>query len=246
MDMTVVGLARPKGAANLHAHPPATPRSFFAARTSLLYGVVTLVFALAVAAKIDGGWLLRRWDEPVQRFVEAHRTDQLDTFFRLASRAGSTVVVLAAALLMGVFVYRRCRAVAVALVAAALARPLLEFGLKGLVGRARPDFDRMVAGDGFSFPSGHALAAMAVWGMVPLVVGLFTTRRGLWWASVFASGSVIVAIAASRVYLGVHWLSDVVAGVLIGAVFLLGVEWFLHRAHRVAGCGTPCSACRAP
>jgi undecaprenyl-diphosphatase len=233
-------VTEPTAPANLHAHPPATPRSFFATNGVLFFAIIGLVGALAVGAKVADGWLLARWDEPVQRFVEGHRTDQLDAFFRLASRMGSTVVVLAVAALLSAIAYSRCRAVAIALVAAALARPVLEFTLKHVVGRDRPLLDPLVTGDGYSFPSGHALAAMAVWGMVPVVVGLLTTRRGLWWASVVVSAFMIVAIAASRVYLGVHWLSDVVAGVLVGSLFLVGVEWFLQGAHRVAGCGRPC------
>ena len=155
--------------ANLHAHPPATPRSFFATQRVLFFVIIGLVCALAVGAKVADGWLLGRWDEPVQRFVEDHRTDQLEAFFRLASRMGSTVVVLVVAALLSALASSRCRAVAIAVLAAALARPVLEFTLKGVVGRDRPHLDPLVTGDGYSFPSGHALAAMAVWGMVPVL-----------------------------------------------------------------------------
>ena len=124
----------------------------------------------------------------------------------------------------------------IAIVAAALARPLLEFVLKDIVGRARPDLERMVNGQGYSFPSGHVLAAIALYGLVPVVVGLFTRSRLLWWASAAASGVVIIAIAASRVYLGVHWTTDVLGSLLLGSFFLLGVEAVLAYVHRVDGC----------
>jgi undecaprenyl-diphosphatase len=238
--MTLATLRRPTGPSNLHAHPPMTPWSFFSTRRSLLFGLVGLFLALATGALVANSWLLLQWDEPVQRFVESHRTEHLDSFFRLASRMGSTIVVLSVGAVLSALIFFRCRAVAIAVLAATLARPALEFTMKELVGRDRPELSQMVSGDGHSFPSGHPMAAMAIWGMVPVVVGLFTTRRGLWWASVFASGLLILAIAASRVYLGVHWLSDVVAGLLVGAVFLVGVEWILHRAHSVTGCGHPC------
>jgi len=135
-----------------------------------------------------------------------------------------------------VLTWRRCRAVGIAILVAALARPLLEFVLKLVVARDRPDLERLVTGRGFSFPSGHVMAAVALYGLLPLVVALFTRSRVLWWASVVASGLVIAAVAASRVYLGVHWFSDVVGSLLLGSFFLLGVEAVLGYVHRVDGC----------
>jgi len=220
----------------LHAHPPATPSSFFAARRRLLHGLVGVFGLLATAAVVSNGWLLLHWDKPFQRMVEGNRSDMWDIFFRTMSRMGSTVVVLSLGVLLAVLCVRRCKAVAVALIVATFARPAIEFILKELVERDRPDFERMVQGTGYSFPSGHPFAAMALYGMIPVVVGLFTTRRTLWWASVAVSAFMIVAIGFSRVYLGVHWLTDVVAGMIIGALFLMGVEWVLHRMHGVAGC----------
>ena len=90
----------------------------------------------------------------------------------------------------------RCRAVSIVILIAASARPLLEFVLKDVVGRARPDLERMVNGQGYSFPSGHVMAAIALYGLIPLVVGLFTASRLLWWLSAAASAVAIGAIAA--------------------------------------------------
>ena len=192
--------------------------------------------ALAVAAALHGAWLPLRWDLPIQRFVEDHRTNSLDSLFLAVSRLGSTLLVLAASAVLVFLTWSRCRVVSIVIVAAALARPLLEFALKDIVGRARPDLERMVNGQGYSFPSGHVLAAIALYGLVPVVVGLFTRSRLLWWASAAASGVVIIAVAASRVYLGVHWATDVLGGLLLGSFFLLGVEAVLSYVHRVDGC----------
>jgi len=220
----------------LHEHPPYTPASFFGPRRHLLAAIGAIFAFLAVSASIANAWLLLRWDEPIQRFVEAHRSGALDTFFLQVSRFGSTVIVLSAGALLALLSWRRCHAVAVAVIVATLSRPLLEFVLKALVGRSRPDLAQMVNGRGPSFPSGHVMAAVALWGLLPVVVALFTRSRVLWWASVVFSGALILAIAASRVYLGVHWPSDVIAGLLLGAFFLLGIEAVLGLAHRVGGC----------
>jgi undecaprenyl-diphosphatase len=221
----------------LHQHPPLTPMGFFSSRRKLLITVAAAFGFFALAATIANAWLLRRWDVPIQRFVEDNRNGALDTFFLTISRFGSTVVVLAIGGALTLLTWRRCRAVAIAVAVATVARPLLEFTVKALVGRDRPDFERMVAGNGPSFPSGHVMAAIALWGLLPLVVGLFTRNRVLWWISAFTSGFMIVTIAASRVYLGVHWPSDIFAGLLLGTLFLIGIEMVLGRAHDVSGCG---------
>lgn len=222
----------------LHLNPPATPAGFFASRRRLLIGIIVAFGFLGVAAATANSWLLLRWDKPFQQFVESNRGDDLDTLFRLASRFGSTVVVLSLGTLFAALTWSRCRAVSVALVVATFGRPLVEFAIKELVHRDRPDLNRLVEGNGPSFPSGHPMAAIALWGMLPVVVGLFTHRRVIWWATVAFSGFMVAAIAASRVYLGVHWLSDVIGGLLIGAVFLLGIEWVMHKAHGAMGCAS--------
>ncbi|CAN5290038.1 hypothetical protein BH18ACT4_BH18ACT4_11020 [soil metagenome] len=215
----------------LHRDPPMTPASFLLPRRRLLIALGVVFVALAFAATFDGGRLLLVWDGPIQRTVESSRTPWLDRFFLLASTLGSTKVVLGLGALGAFVTWRRCRAVAIAVALATVSRPLLDFCVKALVGRDRPDLDRLVPGNGPSFPSGHVMASVALWGLLPLVVALWARRRSVWWASVFLSGVLLVTIAASRVYLGVHWFSDVTGGLVAGAFFLVGVEWVLGRAH---------------
>jgi undecaprenyl-diphosphatase len=190
-----------------------------------------LLGILAIAAAWNGSSVLLTWDEPIQYRVEANRTSLLDEIFLAVSFLGSTVMVLTMGTVLTLVTWRRCRAVALAVAFATVSRPLLEFLLKATVGRDRPDLDRLVNGTGPSFPSGHVMAAVALWGLLPVIVALYTRRRALWWASVAVSAALIAGIAASRVYLGVHWFSDVTGGLVVGAFFLLAVEAVFHRAH---------------
>lgn len=191
---------------------------------------------LAIAAAVDGGSLLLVWDEPIQRWIESRRTDNLETVFRSFSRMGSNIVVFASFAIILAVVARRCRALALALAVAVLARPLFEYVIKDVIARDRPDISRLVDGTGFSHPSGHVLAAVTLWGLLPAVVGLLTDRRWMWWVTSAASAMLIVGISVSRVYLGVHWFSDIVQGLLLGWLFLTLVETRYVRLHRARGC----------
>lgn len=224
----------------LHCDPPLTPAGLFAGRKVVLGGLAAVFVALAVAAFVDGGALLLSWDEPIQRSVENRRTDVGSTLFRSFSLLGSTKVVLSLGAVLAVAAWRRCRIVGAVVVVAMLSRPLLEFVLKVGVGRDRPDLERMVDGTGPSFPSGHVMAAVALWGLLPIVVTLYTRRRAVWWSVLAASIALILGIGASRTYLGVHWFSDVVGGLIVGVFFLLAVEWLLDRGHARRGCEHRC------
>jgi membrane-associated phospholipid phosphatase len=216
---------------DLHTHPPMTLGRVHARAGWLLTTAAAAFALLAVGAAFE--WL--PWDQPITDLVLDHRTESRNDIALGVSRFGSTPVVLLVAALVAALAWQRCRPLAVAIVLLALARPLVEFGFKELVDRERPVGDRLVNGRGPSFPSGHPFAAAASWGFIPLVVALHTKRRWLWWASVIGAWTLIVLVAASRVWLGVHWASDVVGGVLIAVLGILGSERLIARLHERRG-----------
>lgn len=223
-------------ARHLHTHPPLTPAGVLL-HSGWTVGVVIAAFGvLAVLAAVDGGSALAAIDEPITRAFIDVRTDALDEVVKTVSAFGGLTVVTAMAAVLLLLVWHECRALAWTLLAATIARPLLEWAIKELVGRDRPSIDRLVPGNGPSFPSGHVMAAVAIWGLLPPVVALLTGRRSAWWWSVSAAGGVIVAVAVSRVYLGVHWFTDVVGALLLGALYLVAVEALLEWHHRRRAC----------
>ena len=211
--------------AYLHTHPPMT-RGRVHARAGWLLPVVAVVFALlAVGAVLDQ----LPWDQAVHDWVVAQRTPWVDTVAKRVSWFGSTYVVLTVSAVAAAVAWRRCPRLALAIVVVALARPLSEFLLKELVGRDRPVGDRLVRGRGPSFPSGHPYATAASWGVLPLVAALYVRRRATWWAVAVAAWLLVVGVAASRVWLGVHWTSDVVAGVLLAVLGVRAAELLIAR-----------------
>jgi undecaprenyl-diphosphatase len=231
----------------LHHDPPTSPSRVLCGPQAVIRHVGLVFLLLAMAALVDHASLLLRVDLPIERFVISHRTAGLDDAFRRISFFGSTKVVLVGGAALAIAAWRRCRMVALLVVASTLTRPLVEHLLKIAVGRPRPQLSQMVNGVGYSFPSGHVMASSTLWLMVPVVLSLYHSSRKVWWASVVGSLTAVALISASRVYLGVHWFSDVVAGALAAAVLLAGLDLGFRRLHERRHCpASPCDAAELP
>ena len=202
----------------------------------VILAALVLAAVLAALAAYNDGSILLTWDEPIQRWVESNRSAGLETLFRGASRLGSNVVIFSVAAVLAGLTWRRCRFLALAILIAALSRPAIEYVVKALIDRPRPDLDPLLPGTGPSHPSGHVLASAALWGLVPAAIALYTGRAWIWRTAEVVVMAMIVLVAASRVYLGVHWLSDVVAGIVLGALYLLVIERAFLRMHPEGCC----------
>ena len=137
---------------------------------------------------------------------------------------GSTPVVIVGGLAGVVLAARRCRSVAVVMLITVAARPPFEWLVKEAIARPRPSGARLVPGTGFAYPSGHVLAAAATWGFVPVIAGLYVKRRWVWWALTTLAWAVIGLVAWCRVWLGVHWTSDVIGALAIAFVAMSTAE----------------------
>jgi membrane-associated phospholipid phosphatase len=198
---------------------------------------LVLASLLGALATVRHGALLV-WDRPVTDASVALRSPLVDRLALWVSRLGATPVVLGAGAIGVLVAARRCRALALVMLVTIAARPAVEWLLKDLVGRPRPTGARLVAGTGFSYPSGHVLAAAVTWGFVPVIAALYIHRRWLWWALTGVAWSAIALVAWSRVWLGVHWTSDVVGGLAIGFLALSAAEVVVDNRHQrtVAAC----------
>lgn len=182
-------------------------------------------------------------DHPVATFVAAHRTATLTTIMKAVSvvggPAGMTILALAIGLVLVAAFRSWTPLVVLAVTAAGIAGLTLVF--KAVLGRARPPLAHaVVAADGFGFPSGHAAAAAAVCGAV---AWLCSMRMRSWWGRIalWAVAAMLAALVGiSRVYLGVHWTSDVLGGWAFGFLWMAVVVsawtayWHLSAPRRPA------------
>lgn len=143
-----------------------------------------------------------------------------------------TMRLLVAAVLVLLWV-RRERALALLMAAVMLAGLLVQQGLKAVVGRERPEWEKPVDAAHFaSMPSGHAMTAALACGLLTWLAWSRLRRLALRWAVTAAAAVSVAGVSVTRVYLGVHWLSDVVAGVALGIAMaaLAAGSWQAMRA----------------
>lgn len=93
--------------------------------------------------------------------------------------------------------------------------------LKNILQRPRPNEFRIVEETGYSFPSGHSMASMAFYGYLIYLIYKYVKNKYLKWTLIVLLGILICTIGISRIYLGVHYTSDVLGGFLISILYLV-------------------------
>ncbi|HEX3326030.1 MAG TPA: bifunctional DedA family/phosphatase PAP2 family protein [Actinomycetota bacterium] len=177
-------------------------------------------------------------DVPVDHFFIHHREPWLTTVMRTITALGSSRILLPVVIVAGVIWWARARSLRPGLVlfgsyAGALA---LSNVVKLLVDRPRPPAGLMLVHvTGSAFPSGHAAQSIAVYGVLAALLAgsgaSWTTKVMSWSAALLLSG----IIGVSRLYLGAHWLTDVLAGWALGALWLFALVTALRTRDRLKG-----------
>ncbi|MCW2720574.1 phosphatase PAP2 family protein [Pseudonocardia sp.] len=194
-----------------------------AARTTGDVWMAVLLVVLAVAAvwAAFAGYGPAELDRPaLGESIEA-RSPVLTTVAVAVTTIGNTAATAVLAVLVGAFRwYRGRRADAVLAVVAMGTAALVFTTIKRVLDRPRPPVaDRLVSSANESLPSGHATMSMVVVGTIVVLSwgSLGGLRRAV---LVVVAAAWVGAVGATRVYLGVHWFSDVIAGWLVGAAWL--------------------------
>lgn len=181
----------------------------------LLGAALLFVWLLGEVAE---GEILRLDTLAYQLFVEHLRSDALTPVMEAFTSLASVVVLAVMAAVIAALAPGKapgwCVAVNLVCVVA------LNTVLKYLVQRPRPDGFRLISESGYSFPSGHSMVAMAFFGLLVWMVWHYESDRATRIGCSVAFGLVIVLVGMSRIYLGVHYASDVLAGFCVSLAWL--------------------------
>jgi len=202
-------------------------RTLFSARAgrlSLWLGGAALAFGIFVRITrelIEGD--VGAMDSAILLAVARMRTPWLTIAAVDVTALGSiTLVVLFSAFTLLVLLVLRDRMGALQLLAASVGAGILTIVTKDIIERTRPtEAQQLISVSGFSYPSGHSVSTSALYLTIAIIAGRYADRAGARAAVVLVAAVVILAVGASRVYLGVHYATDVVSGISLGAAWAL-------------------------
>lgn len=153
-------------------------------------------------------------------FISKHFiSNSLTPVMRLITQFGGTILMIVWALASLVLI--KNKRIAISVVSNLVLIALLNNILKLIVRRARPTGFRLIAETGYSFPSGHSMVSMAFYGYLIYLIYKNVRNKKLRWTLITCFSLLILIIGMSRIYLGVHYTSDVFAGFLFSLGYLV-------------------------
>ena len=195
--------------------------------------VVALGLALVAGLMFDAfdrGTAFGRFDDSVAQFGADNATAGSTRFLDLMTSLGGTRLVTAFTVVTAIFAFAKTRSwwPAAYLTLVSAGQALVNNGIKMVVHRDRPNLSQLADWSGASFPSGHSAAAAAAFAGIAFVLIQGRSRRTRV-SIVVAAVTLATAVAATRALLGVHWLTDIVAGLAVGWAWFLLITTVMGR-----------------
>ncbi|MGT2741883.1 phosphatase PAP2 family protein [Streptococcus plurextorum] len=160
---------------------------------------------------------LEIFDTPIQTIIRGQLPSFATQFFKAITIIGNTssqIIILMVA--VAFLLYKKYYSEGIFLLISGMTAALAISSLKYLYGRPRPSISHLVHADGFSFPSGHSMGSMMILGSLIIIIGQRIKHRASALLIQSLLASIILLIGLSRIYLGVHYPTDVIAGFVLG------------------------------
>lgn len=161
---------------------------------------------------------IQKFDDTIYNVISKIISNPLTIFFKIITTLGSGYAVIPICIISIRYFWKKkeARYIAVNLITIFFSNQLL----KRIVERPRPEGFRIVEELGYSFPSGHSMVSMAFYGFFVYLIYKKVKNKNIKWISISLIMLLILLIGISRIYLGVHYASDVLAGFVLSIAYL--------------------------
>lgn len=215
-----------------------------------IFPIILLIIGFLVAGMLFLGFVeiadeviekeVRSFDSGIINFFNSNTSNFLDNFFRFITELGSVWFLASATVILSIFLFfkNKDRLNILFLIITVTGGGVLIKFLKNIFKRERPSIIPNIDAVGFSFPSGHAMGSITFYGfLIYLIIKSDFSKLTKWILSIL-SGFMFILIGMSRIYLGAHFPSDVIAGQLSGLFWMIitivTLEWIKwHKINNI-------------
>lgn len=159
-------------------------------------------------------------DGVIYDFINKHVISEgMTPIVKIITNIGDTICIVTIAII-SLFIFKD-KKINISIVINLITVTILNNILKFIFMRPRPDLDALVTETSYSFPSGHSMISMGFYGYMIYLIYNFVPNKGLKWFLISLLSIIIFIIGFSRIYLGVHYASDVIGGFTFGIAYLI-------------------------
>ena len=193
----------------------------------IISGIFFLLFIIVTVLMITNN--AKVFDDTIYNYIYSLRNDYLDTIFKTITKCGNTISVIVVIFVLLIFlgkenIYK--------LIFTSGTTVAINQLLKHTIRRIRPDHIRLIKETGFSYPSGHSMISVALYGLLIYLVYKNVKNKLIKTILILLLIVLILGIGISRIYLGVHYPSDVLAGFCLSSSIIILVVTIIDNHFR--------------
>lgn len=193
----------------------------------IISGIFFLLFITITILMITNN--IKVFDDTIYNYIFSLRNDSLDIIFKTITKFCNTITVIIFVIILVIFLERKSMwKLLITVVSTVLVNQLLKHTIR----RIRPDHLRLIEERGFSFPSGHSMTSIALYGILIYLVYKYIKNKILKIILIALLTLLILGIGISRIYLGVHYPSDVLAGFFLSSSIIILVVTIIDNHFR--------------
>ena len=175
---------------------------------------ITAILAIVITINVKNGKILELDLNIYKFFSENIINDKLTPILKVITHIGGEKIVLVLAVLAIILIKGLKNKLFL------LTGVVGTAGLKHIIQRKRPNINRLIPEEGYSFPSGHSMMSMAFYGMLIFLIFKYVKNTILKWTLIVILTILLSTIGITRIYLGVHYPSDVIGGFVVSLTYL--------------------------